>query len=231
MFPMLREITCLVLVKKETTCDRSVQSVACGSLIICRNQFFPLLCLPRLSFRNTAASLIRDELLELCECFSQGGGWWLGGEGTRHPNLIQTHSSPEGIKGEWGLGELFPKQERLLFSIHRSIAVNKRVEMAKLRSDSRNSGPLLKLTLLSTKKAVWFSGMLGCSSFTLKRWGFLSHKEEKEPDNWKVVEKWWDLSSLFYLYIWSQCCGHPGFSDSCRWVWGLTPLKCEDVQL
>lgn len=34
----------------------------------------------------------------------------LGREGTQHPNLIQTHSSPEGIKGEWGLGELFPKQ-------------------------------------------------------------------------------------------------------------------------
>lgn len=34
----------------------------------------------------------------------------LSREGTWHPNLIQTHSSPEGIKGGWGLGEPFPKQ-------------------------------------------------------------------------------------------------------------------------
>lgn len=51
----------------------------------------------------------------VCVCVFCRGDGRLGREGRQHPNLIQTHSSPEGIKGEWGMGGPFPRVERLHF--------------------------------------------------------------------------------------------------------------------
>lgn len=61
----------------------------------------------------------------MCVCVFCRGDGGLGREGTQHPNLIQTHSSPEGIKGEWGMGGLFPQLERLYFFLFQpSLPVN-----------------------------------------------------------------------------------------------------------
>lgn len=96
-------------------CFLCLESVTGMSLIICGNMFFLSSYLHCLSFCKTATFVNCDELLKLCNwvfvsaCFCQGVVM-AHREGTRHPNLIQTHSSPEGIEGEWGLGEQFPKR-------------------------------------------------------------------------------------------------------------------------
>ena len=61
----------------------------------------------------------------MCVCVFCRGDGRFGREGTQHPNLIQTQSSPEGIKGEWGKGGLFPQVESLLYLFPPSLPVIK----------------------------------------------------------------------------------------------------------